>query len=191
MNKKTILKKAGSFFGGAIIVIELIAITFLLVVKMSGGIPSFFGYNMYVIVSPSMSPMLEVGDVIISKEYTEGELFVGDTVQYVAKQGEAKGKIITHQIVEISGEGADAVVVTQGIANAAPDAPIAASDVMAVMQYKTHIIGKVYQLISTTAGFICLVLLPLMAMIVCEIVELAKEIHKEKEREGGDENENA
>lgn len=188
MNKKTFLKKILSFLGGVIIAIEMVAIAFLLIVKISGGVPSFFGYNMYVIVSPSMSPVLEVGDVIISKEYTEGQLSVGDTVQYVGKYGDAKGKIITHQIIGVSGEGSDAVVITKGVANAEPDPPIHASDVIAVMQYKTHVIDKIYRAISTTAGFICLVLLPMMAMIVYEIVDLAKELHKEKEEKGGKEN---
>ena len=186
MKKTNVLKKILSILGGV-----LIAVAFLLIVKISGGVPSFFGYNMYVIVSPSMSPELEVGDVIISKEYDEGGLSVGDVVQYVAKEGSAKGKIITHKIIRVTGEGADAVVVTQGVANPEPDPAIHASDVMAVMQYKTHVIDKVYGVISTTPGFICLVLVPMMAMIVFEIVDLAKEIHKAKEEEGGKENDEA
>ena len=83
------------------------------------------------------------------------------------------------------------MVVTQGVANPEPDPAIHASDVMAVMQYKTHVIDKVYGVISTTPGFICLVLVPMMAMIVFEIVDLAKEIHKAKEEEGGKENDEA
>ena len=165
----------------AIVVIEMVIIAVLLITKMTGGVPSLFGHNIYVIASPSMSPELEIGDVIISKKYDGGELAVGDVVEFVGKQGDIKGKLITHKIMSITGEGDDRVIVTKGVANSDPDAPIAPSDIVAVMKYKTVVLDKIFAVITSTPGFICLVMLPMAAIIVTEIVRLAVDIKREKD----------
>lgn len=181
----TKIKKIGKsiLHAGSIIVvvIEVVLILLLILTKMSGGVPSLFGYSVYVIASPSMTPELEIGDIIISKAYDGGELNVDDVVEYVGKSGDMKGKIITHKIISIDGEGEERVIVTKGTANTEADPPIAPSDVISVMTYKTVVIDKIYSVISTTWGFIFLVILPMAAMIVSEIVDLAKQIKKEKE----------
>jgi signal peptidase len=188
MKQKSILKTIGEGLSIAVIVLEVIVILFLILSKASGGIPSIFGHHMYVIVSSSMSPELEIGDVIISREYEGESLAVGDVIQYVGQRDDMQGKIITHEIISVSGEGEDAVIVTQGIANLEPDPPIRGSDVVAVMQYKTVVIDKIYGAVSTTAGFVFLVMLPMVGMIVFEIISLAKDIRKEAEelKKGGE-----
>ncbi len=169
---KNISKKILRILGIAVIVVEMILIVVLVGTKLSGKVPSFFGYSAYVIVSPSMSPDLEIGDIIISKEYDGGDLSEGQVVEYVGKKGSMAGKIITHRIESISGEGDDRVIVTKGTANPDPDPAISPDDIVAVMVYKTVVIDKIYAVFSTTAGFICLILLPMMAMIITEIVRL-------------------
>lgn len=183
MKKNKLLKKAVSILSGIVISVEIVIILFIVITKISGGVPSLFGHQMYVIVSPSMSPEINVGDVIVSKKYENEPLAVGDVVQYIGKYGDIDGKIITHKIISIDGEGSDATIVTQGVANAEPDRPINASDVIAVMKYKTVIIGPLYRVFSSTAGFIFLVMLPLAAMIVFEIVNLVIDLKKEREKE--------
>lgn len=183
MKKNQLLKKASSVFSSIVIAAEIIIIIFIVVTKISGGAPSLFGYRMYVIVSPSMSPEINVGDVIISKMYENETLAVDDVIQYQGKSGDVAGKIITHKIISIDGEGKDATIVTKGVANTDPDSPIRGSDVIAVMKYKTVIIGPMYKVFTSTAGFIFLVMLPLAGMIAYEIVNLAIEIRKEKAKE--------
>lgn len=183
MKKNQLLKKASSVLSSAVIAVEIIIILFIVVTKISGGAPSLFGYRMYVIVSPSMSPEINVGDVIISKTYENETLSVDDVVQYQGRGGEIDGKIITHKIISIEGEGKDATIVTKGVANDDPDTPIRGSDVIAVMKYKTVLFGPMYNVFSSTAGFIFLVMLPLAGMIIYEVVNLAIEIRKEKDNE--------
>jgi len=184
---KKIGKKIAHVLSIVIVVVEIVVIAALIFTKMSGEVPTVFGYSVYVIVSPSMSPDLEIGDIIISKQYDGGELHEGEVVEYIGKSGSMAGKIITHKIVSITGEGDDRVIITKGTANSSEDAPISPSDVIAVMKYKTVVIDKVYAVLSTTVGFICLVLLPMAAMIVSEIVRLILELKGEKD--GGTENE--
>ena len=187
----TRIKKAGKSILHAlsivIVAIEIVLILFLVLTKMSGGVPTVFGHSVYVIASPSMTPELEVGDIIIAKAYDGGALRVGDVVEYVGKSGDMKGKIITHKIISIDGEGAERTIITKGTANTEADPPIKPSDVISVMKYKTVVIDKIYRVISTTWGFLCLVILPMIAMIVSEIVDLARQIKKEKTGGYGDE----
>ena len=175
------LRRIGSTVSTLLIAVEVLIILCIVICRISGNIPSVFGYQLYVIVSPSMEPEIKVGDMIISKEYGGQELAVGDVVTYMGREGDMAGKVITHEIVEINGEQ----IITKGTANTAEDPAIASDDILAVMVYKTVILSVVYRVISSTAGFICLVLLPLVAMIVSEIVSLMIQI----KREGGAENE--
>ena len=180
---KKCFKKVFQVLGIAVIVIELIVIASVVISRVSGNVPSVFGYHLYVIVSPSMTPELEIGDVIISREYDGGELHVGQVVEYVGKSGSMKGKIITHRIESISGEGDDRVIITKGTANNEPDPPISPSDIVAVMIYETIVIGKIYSVLNTTAGFICLLLLPMVVMIIAEIVKLIFDVKGDKNGE--------
>ena len=177
---KETAQKTAQFLSVALVVIEIMIIVSIVITKISGQIPSIFGYHFYVIASPSMSPDLEVGDIIISRQYDGGELAEGQIVEYLGKSGKMEGKIITHRIVKISGEGNDRVIITKGTANSDEDPPISPDDIIAVMTYKTVIIDKIYAVLSTTVGFILLVMLPMMAMIVTEIVRLMIEVKGEK-----------
>jgi len=174
-----ILKKIGGVLSGALIAIELVAVIFIVFMRIGGDVPTIFGHNLYVIVSPSMEPEICVGDIIISKEY-KGEMLEKDQViTYRGREGDLAGKIITHKVVNVSQDGE--TIVTRGVANGSDDPAIGKSDVMSVMVYKTFLIGKIYSVISTVWGFILLVLTPMLALIVSEVVNLLKDIKAEKE----------
>ncbi len=178
MIKKT-FGKIGGVLASLLIIIEIFAILFIVVGKMSGNTPTIFGHQMYVIVSPSMEPEINVGDVIISEKYDGGELEVGQVVTYYGTKGDVAGKMITHKIVEIDGDK----IVTQGVANSNPDPSIRRDEVRSVMKRNTVVLSAVYRVISAPAGFICLIVLPLAAMIVSEIIGLILEVKKEGERQ--------
>lgn len=58
--------------------------------------PSFFGIKTYVIISGSMQPELEIGDIVIVKEVDRTELGEGDIISF--RQGQS---VITHRISKI------------------------------------------------------------------------------------------
>ena len=189
MNKekaKKALKVTGRVFSVALIAFEVLLIIFLIVSKVQGGPPTLFGHQMYFIRSGSMSPYLEVGDVIISKKYDGGELVAGENGDVVTYYGDVNGRteLITHRVIEVDGD----TVVTKGDYNTSADSPISKSEIEAVMTYKTVIIDDIYGVISTTWGFWLLIFTPIALLIVSEIISLVKEIKKEKQ-EADDENE--
>ena len=176
---KKVLKFIWSAFTTLVIALEIVMVIFVVVMKTSGGEPNFFGYRMYVIVSKSMEPEIKVGDVIISKEYKGQELKVGDVVTYLGKEGDLKGRIVTHKVVEVSTD--QTRIVTKGVANQIADPEITPTDIRAVMVKKTVVIGAIYSVITTTWGFISLVILPMVIMIGSEIVHLIRIMRSEGE----------
>ena len=192
MNKekaKKALKVTGRVFSVALIAFEVLLIIFLVVSKVQGGPPTLFGHQMYFIRSGSMSPYLEVGDVIISKKYDGGELVAGENGDVVTYYGKVEGRteLITHRVIEVDGD----TVVTKGDYNTSVDSPISKSEIEAVMTYKTVIIDDIYGVISTTWGFWLLIFTPIALLIVSEIISLIKEIKKEKqEADDGNESQN-
>lgn len=66
--------------------------------KQTGQIPHVFGYYLFSIESGSMSPTLEVGDIIVSKKPTSThDLAVGTIVTFY----NCDGQIVTHRITDI------------------------------------------------------------------------------------------
>ena len=97
------------------------------------------------------------------------------SAQHKVDVREMADKVITHKLVAIDGEK----IITRGVANSVADPAITRDDVLAVMSYKTVVLSTVYRVISTDAGFIVLILLPLIVMIISEIVTLMIQIKKE------------
>lgn len=65
--------------------------------KYSGETPQLMGYQVYRIMSGSMSPTLKTGSVIISKTpIDKSKLKVGDIITF-----KHKGATITHRIIEV------------------------------------------------------------------------------------------
>ena len=143
-----------------------------------------FGYNIFVITTGSMEPEIKVGDVIVSRVFDGGEINEGDVVTYVGSSGEVAGKLITHEVISISGEGNGRILTTKGVANSVADPPVSVRDVRAVFVYKTVLVGPIYRVISNVWGFIFLVALPMVAMIAGEVVNLVKEWKNQKEEQG-------
>lgn len=179
-----VLKKIGSVLAGLLVAVELIAIIFIVVMRLSGGVPSLFGYNVYVIVSPSMEPEIKVGEIIISREYDGELLSEGQVITYLGKEGDVKGKIVTHKVVSVTNNGE--TVVTKGVANKDNDPAIGKSDILSVMVYKPFILGKIYSVISSTWGFILCILVPMILLIVSEIVNLVRDIKEEEKTDNGE-----
>jgi len=59
--------------------------------------PSFLGIKTYTIVSGSMQPELNIGDIVVVKEVSDNELNINDIIAYRSGQN-----VVTHRIVDIN-----------------------------------------------------------------------------------------
>lgn len=97
----------------------------------SGVFPSSLNIEIYTVTSESMSPRLNINDIIIVKKgYTNEEYKVGNIITFKKKNGE----IVTHRIDDITTVDLQRAFVTKGDNNTVKDEEI--------VKYK-YIIGKV------------------------------------------------
>ncbi len=139
-----------------------------------GKIMKIFGYSYSVVVSGSMEPEIEVGDIIFFKDYNYEELEVDDIIIFYNPEEE---KNICHRVKEITEEG----IITKGDNNMFEDSFIVKEE---------DLIGKITKHgrclgIGTvvTDGRIVLILVVIAAfayLIVSEIFSIYSVIQKKK-----------
>lgn len=129
--------------------------------------PSFLGIKTYVIVSGSMLPELNIGDIVIVKTVEESELKVGDIISF--RQGQS---VITHRISEIIEEDENKEYKTKGDNNNTED--------LQTINYKT-IEGKEIKRIPRIGMFV-IALQNKMIIIIIAIILLLYFLQSEKNK---------
>ena len=155
------------------------------------GIPNIFGYSPFSIITPSMEPVLNVGDIAICKKIDANtELNKGDIISFKSTiQG--KSVIVTHRIESINISDDNTIIIaTKGDNNEASDATtITRNDVVAKYDdKKIPYLGYFFTFISNKYVFFILVIIPLAILFMTEFVDLIKDlVHnaelKQKEEE--------
>ena len=111
-------------------------------------LPGMIGYHPVVVLSGSMVPTLNVGDVAVTRAAVPSQLEVGDVITYHSSSG-----LITHRIIDIEESPSGRLFHTQGDANATPDSePTSEAAVVAKVAYRIPRIGFLMGLAETDAG---------------------------------------
>lgn len=168
-----IFKIVSYCFFGLIVVLSI----FVLTLRFMGESPSIFGYSFYYVLTESMEPEIEAGDMILGENVDPSDLQVGDVITYLGETGEVRDKIITHKIVEIDGD----IITTKGVANHIPDPPIHSSQIISRYVATIPLAGDIFSAINSKLGFIFLIATPLALLIVNEVSNIVKAVKKEKE----------
>lgn len=165
-------------------VIALLVILFVIVVvlqKFSNNKLSFFNFRMFTVVSGSMKPTYDIGDVLISKETDASKIKVGDTISYLGRAGSFRDKVITHKVVGIEkDENGKYVFRTKGTANLVEDPLVYQDQLYGVVVYKVKLLSLIYKIVSTKYGMLIFVIIPLFYVIGSEILSFMLE--KEEKR---------
>ena len=121
-----------------IIIIAIVAV--IVVQRVSNNANALLGYRIFTIVTESMVPKYEVGDVILVKEKNITEIQVDEDVAYMGKVGSFAEKIVTHQVIDIkTDENGELIFHTKGIANDTEDPTIKGDQIYGVVQSKLKI----------------------------------------------------
>ena len=183
------LRKVCKIFSTALFILLMATTILLVVIKFMGESQSFFGYNVYYVLTGSMEPEIMSGDIIFSESVEDAsELKVGDVITYEGRVGSVKDKSITHKIIEIKNENGELVFVTQGVANPAADPPITSDQIVSKMIGKSSFLGGVVSVVNSKYGFLLIIILPLTAFLASEVVSLVKVYKESKEEQVDEEN---
>ena len=177
---KAILKKTFKIIRSVVcwvfIAVLVVTIATVVVAKINGTNPSVLGYSIYRVSSGSMSPELEVGDVILGKAVDNPmDIKVGDVVTYKGR-GELSGMLITHKVI-VAPHEEDGILElqTQGIANEIPDTPINVDRVVSVVVTKVGFLTIFYDYFFSPWGLLTVVAL-IILVFIDEVIVMVKTI---------------
>ena len=176
MNRlKNIFKCVKKVIVVSFLLILTITVIFILISKINGEVPSVFGYSILRVSSGSMSPELEIGDVILSKDVEHPEeLKLNDIVTYYGDE-ETDGLLITHKVIKTMyiNQNGQKVIQTKGTANNVPDDEIGVNKIKSVMICKISFLNDLYNLFLSPLGLIIFIGLILL-VFVDEIINIVK-----------------
>lgn len=181
------MKRAIKTLSSILFCLLFVVTTFFACMKFLGEDTSFFGYNMYYILTGSMEPDLSAGDIIIGEKVDPAELKVGDVITYKGESGEVKDKVITHEIVDITKNDGEVRFITKGRANNVEDPPVSKNQIMSKMTVKVPFLGKAFSVINSKWGFFIIIIAPLAVLFISEVVSLIKVIRTRKEEQDDEE----
>lgn len=149
---------------GIIIAILAVFIVLVMITRISGGTPCVFGYSMFRVSSGSMQPALEVGDVIITKEFDPMTVQKDDIITYKSESGSMSGKLVTHRVIR--GPYKDKgkfYIITKGDSNVSEDDPIRVDQVESKYLFKISVLTFIYNIFVTPAGLLIVIGLVIFA----------------------------
>lgn len=164
--------------------VVIVLVGFILVVclqRFSGNKISFFNYRMFTVISGSMRPTYDIGDVLISKETDPSKIKVGDVISYLGTKGDFKDKVITHQVIGVEKDTSGKYLFrARGTANLVEDPIVSQDQLYGVVKYKSLILSLIYRIVGTTVGFYLFIIIPLLFIIGSEMVSFL--LDKEESR---------
>ena len=164
------------------VIIGIALAAFVLVVllqRFSDNKLSFLNYRMFTVVSQSMVPKYDIGDVLISKEVEPSKIKEGDVISYEGNYGDFNGKVITHRVVGIE-KRADGKYYyrSKGDANVIEDPIVVENQLYGVVVYKSFILSLVYRIVGTKIGFYLFIIVPILIIIGSEMISTLQERRK-------------
>lgn len=133
-------------------------------------------YSAFVIISPSMEPNIKVQDAVIVKKSKVSELEKGDIITFNSTDNRFAGVTITHRIVEVLKDTkGNPMFRTKGDNNNVEDATLVREeDLVGRVILKIPKIGYIQYMLSTSFGWILLVVIPCLGIIIYDIMKLFK-----------------
>lgn len=162
----------GSVIFACLLVIVASLAFFLVQSRLAGGIPSVFGYQLYVVLSGSMNPAFDTGSLAFVRPVDPVDIAEGDIITF---KGFGGGTVLTtHRVVAVN-RGDELSFTTRGDANNINDPnPVPAGNVVGKVHGSIPYIGYVMGFAQTRNGLLLMVVVPGILVIFFEIRNLYK-----------------
>lgn len=173
MNQENKRKLSASGIVGVVLCAVFIPIILINIILIAGSyinpgeLPGVLGIKPAVVLSGSMEPTIQVGDLIFIRSADPAALQEGDVICYLSS-----GKAITHRIVGVAqGEDGRPRYVTQGDANNAADRLAVSTDQVQGVWKGARVpgLGSAILFMQTTTGMILFIICPLLLFFIWDI----------------------
>jgi signal peptidase len=146
---KKILKYIGKMIYIFLLVMLIILIIFAVVQKTSDNRKSIGGIKIFTVITGSMIPVYDIGDILIVKEALPEEIKVDDDIVYQGEKGSFKGKTITHRVISIKKkDDGNYGIITKGVANFSQDPEINQTQVLGKVIFNVPIMSFILKIIT-------------------------------------------
>lgn len=149
-------------------------------------------FGVYVIISPSMVPNINVYDAVVTMRVPTEKIEMYDVITFLSKDIDTHGTPITHRVVGIvETEDGKIGYRTKGDNNNAEDnALIMEDEVIGKVLFRIPMIGYVRSFITSKLGWLLIVVLPCVGVIIYDIGKLVGIINNSKAKSDDNEKEN-
>lgn len=180
--KLTIIGLIGNIISWTMLVLLIIVATFLLYYIITTQLAATKGekyspkYSLYTIVSPSMTPNINVYDIVIDKKVEDfSELKVGDVITFISTSSISNGMTITHRIVDIIETNEGTKYKTKGDNNLTADYSLVTQDkIIGKVKLRIPQLGRVQFFLSSKGGWLVIILIPALIIIISDVFKLFK-----------------
>lgn len=169
-----------------VILVPLLIINVTLIIKSYVSpeeVPTLGGVAPLIVMTGSMEPVINEGDLIFVKQIDGSEVQVGDVIAFFDPTS-SKDSILTHRVKEITQEGGTIYFTTWGDANggAVDTKPVSAEKLVGIYKgVRIPGMGHVAMFMQSTAGLIICVFLPLVLLIGWDIFRRRRHESKNKQ----------
>ena len=173
--KATPLHKVLTIIGAilCVVLIPILIINCTLIVKSftSDEVPSVAGKLPLIVLTDSMYPAIESGDLIICHTAEPEEIQVGDVIAFFDPASNASS-IVTHRVIEVTEQDGKIAWRTKGDNNNTEDRLAVTEDKLVAVYEGTRLpgFGNVALFMQTTPGLIVCVVCPLLLLVGYDMI---------------------
>ena len=156
-----------------ILLIPILLVNVTLIVKSyvnKDEVPNIGGVLPLIVLTDSMFPEIEKGDLIICHTLDASEVKEGDVISFFDPAGNGTS-IVTHRVIEIINENGKLSFRTKGDGNNAEDKdPVPAENLVAAYDFRIPNAGYVAVFMQSTEGLLVCVVLPIVLLIGYDVI---------------------
>ena len=135
----------------------------------SESVPGIGGIVPMIVLTDSMYPNIQSGDLILCHTEDAEKVQVGDVIAFLDPAGNGK-TVVTHRVAEITKDENDRLAwVTKGDANNTKDPTVVpAQNLVGVYQRRFAKLGNFAMFMQTTQGMLLCVVCPILLLFLCD-----------------------
>lgn len=169
---KKIIKIVSTILYQLLVILCFIVTAVIVLQKVTASNKSIAGYRIFRVITGSMEPAYDVGEVVISKEVDPNSIKIGDDIVYLGTYGEYSGKIIMHDVIGIDkDENGNLNFHAKGLHSSSVEDPqIKAEQIYGVVKFKSKILTILYKLATNIYSlFVIIMILALNVFIAFRV----------------------
>ena len=174
--KNKILRRIKTIFTWAVVAIAVFMMIFTIVsvTTFDRADRSIFGLKAFIVQSDSMKATdFAAGDLVISRSVDPATLEEGDIITFQSIDPDSYGEIITHKIRRLTtDEDGNPAFITYGTTTDTDDRSMVTYSFV-LGKYCFHLagVGRFFQFLKTTPGYIVCILIPFLALILLQGID--------------------